>query len=149
MGADLYIRSVFDPHRDEWHPRFKAAVAARDALPKGTPEYEGAQRRVVECLARIFERGYFRDPYNPRSVLWQFGLSWWQDVTPLLDGDGLLSPENARVLLRMLEGREDTFRENLCREARTTRRYFRREYAMLQAFLRESIHRDEAVLCSL
>jgi len=37
------------------------------------------------------ERGCFRDSYNDSDLLWKFGLSWWQDITPLHDNRHCLS----------------------------------------------------------
>jgi len=37
---------------------------------------------------------YFRDSYNGTSVLWTLDLSWWQDVTPLLNKEGHLTGNN-------------------------------------------------------
>lgn len=33
----------------------------------------------------VFAEAYFRDPYNLSSVLWTLGLSWCEDVLPLLN----------------------------------------------------------------
>jgi hypothetical protein len=48
------------------------------------------------------EDGYFRDSYNGTSVLWTLGLSWWQDVTPLLNEEGELGGENLKKLRDMV-----------------------------------------------
>jgi hypothetical protein len=62
----------------------------------------------------MYERGYFRDSYNPSNLLWLFDLSWWRDVLDVLVGkDGKMSPRNAGRFLQMLAGREPVFEANL------------------------------------
>lgn len=81
MGADIYLRSVNDKARAEWEPRFKAAVAARDAKyrDKGLPVPEGdpLQQAVEEAYDKMNGEGYFRDSYNSTSLFWLLDFSWW------------------------------------------------------------------------
>ena len=91
----------------------------------------------------------FRDSYNSSNVLWQFDLSWWVDIIPLLDEARTLSPNNAEGLLGKLEARESIFEANLKGEAKEAQEYFRRKYKNLKAFLRKSVDRNEPIVCSL
>lgn len=52
---------------------------------------------------------YFRDSYNDSSVLARMGLSWWRDVVPLHDDDGVMSVANIRQFRAMVLAR-------VCRE---------------------------------
>jgi hypothetical protein len=45
MGADLYIRQLFDPQYKKWQRKFYQAVAYRNRLPEDSPEREQAQKR--------------------------------------------------------------------------------------------------------
>jgi len=40
MGADLYIKSITDPAREKYEPRFHKAVAKRDSLIQECQKYE-------------------------------------------------------------------------------------------------------------
>ena len=100
MGADLCIRKITNPARKTHEPAFKAAVAARDA---GTGTQEAVDR---EYDAMFPEDGYFRDSYNGSSVLNRMGLSWWQDVIPLLSRAGYLQGANLDKFIEMLETHE-------------------------------------------
>ena len=113
MGADLYIDSLYEPNQAVWAPQFEEAAALCDSLTPGTPEHEEAHERLRYCHEQMNSRGYFRDPYNDWDVLWQFGLSWWNDVIPMLDHEDRLSVAKARRLLAMLDQREEIFEERL------------------------------------
>jgi len=105
----------------------------------------------------MYERGYFRDSYNPSNLLWLFDLSWWRDVSDVLVGkDRKMSPENAECFLRLLEDRESVFQANLKKvkpakgETRAeVEEYFRDKYERLKAFLRQATDRKESIRCSL
>src|SRR5258708_17722545 len=106
MGADLYITPLHQQQRQQWEPQFEEAVRRRDSLKAGTEEYHQAQARVEECHDQLNCQGYFRDPYNDWDLLWKFGLSWWEDVIPMLDKWSRLSVAQVQSLLAMLRERE-------------------------------------------
>lgn len=149
MGADLYIESVFGRQEKEWKRPFDEAVLAREKLRPGTTEYDHAHRRVRECYERMFAAGYFRDSYNASSLLWQFGLSWWTDVTPLCDDEHYLQPAGVTKFLGLLSEREDTFHDNLSGLEPDEAAAFDDEYARLRAFLGQAIALNEPIRCSL
>jgi len=149
MGADLYIESLFGAAEKEWKQPFDDAVAARDKLAAGTPEYEEAQRRVLECYERMFAAGYFRDSYNASNLLWHFGLSWWTDVGERCTTDGYLEPKDAAAFLAVLRDREDVFRDNLAGLGPDEAAALNDDYARLRAFLGQAIALDEPIRCSL
>ena len=149
MGADLYLMSLHEPERRKWEPRFDAAVAKRNRHAEGTPEHKRWDKRVWKCYGKLFGKGYFRDPYNALDVLWQFGLSWWGDVIPMLDSGGCLSVAETKRLVQMLAEHEGDFRENLAGLSAREARYFRRQAHELRAFLATAIERAEAIRCSL
>lgn len=66
-----------------------------------------------ERSARAIEVGYFRDAYNSGSILAQFGLSWWRDIIPLCDDNGVLTPEKVREFRSMVEAKRAQFEANM------------------------------------
>jgi len=149
MGADLYIHSLHEPQRARWEREFEAAVNHRDSLPADSPERDEAQVRVHQCFVQMRSQGYFRDPYNSWDLLWQFGLSWWIDVIPMLDEDSCLTVGAAKTLLAMLTEREDVFGERLSALSETDEQYLRDRYVELRQFLNQAIALGEAIDCSL
>jgi len=57
--------------------------------------------------------GYFRDAYNNSDLLWQYDLSWWDDIMHRFTTDGDMSVEQAKTLLAELEKREPVFKKNM------------------------------------
>ena len=149
VGADLYIRSLYDKQKKEWEPHFNQAVQERDKLTRGTPEYEQADELVWDYYERMNVSGYFRDPYNGWDVLWKFGLSWWEDVLPLLN-DHQLSVVDTKKLVDMLDAHQSQFESALAEtEEEDEPQYFRRQSEALRAFLSEAIELGEPIDCSL
>ena len=92
------------------------------------------------------ESGYFRDPYNGWSVLWQYGLSWWDDVShKLTDEEGTISVENAKKFLRMLEDRQAVFEDNMSKETEEMQKEFRTASKLLKKFLWNAIELDSDI----
>lgn len=87
MGADIYLRSKYQPNYDRIKPLFDKALDYADSLKSGTPEYKAAHAEVDRLYEEMCSIGYFRDSYNNSSLFRQLGLSWWQDIHPLLDGN--------------------------------------------------------------
>jgi DNA-directed RNA polymerase specialized sigma24 family protein len=149
MGADLYINTLYEPHNGKWQRRFDQAVERCKKLSPDTEEHKQAQAEVEQAYQKTHERGYFRDPYNNNDLLWKFGLSWWEDVIPMLDAGGDLSPAQAKELLGMLQENQEQFRANLAKMPPEERRYFLDRYADLQKFLNEAIELDAPIHASL
>ena len=149
MGADLYISALFNRQYGAWEPKLEKATAARDAAPAGTRERELAQALVEHCFKQLYAQGYFRDSYNPSNLLWKFGLSWWSDITPLLDEAGQLLPVDARHLLAVLRNREPRFESELAGMTAADQAAFRSRYEELKAFLSEAIRLNAPITASL
>lgn len=149
VGADLYIRSLYDRQHKDLEPAFNKAVQERDKLKRDTPEYEKADALVWDYYERMNVSGYFRDPYNGWDVLWQFGLSWWEDVLPLLD-DHHLSVEKTKTLLAMLDTHQSEFDDRMAEtEDEDDRKHFINQADALRAFLAEAVELGEPIDCSL
>lgn len=103
MGADLTIRKYYEQSVEKYEGKFNEACQRRN-LAKSQKQKEKIQASV-ERYYRLMHgsRGYFRDSYNGTSVLNALGLSWWQDVIPMLDKKGDLSPEKAKELIDMVK----------------------------------------------
>jgi hypothetical protein len=149
MGADLYIPPLFQQQRKQWEPPFEEAVRKRDRLKSGSQEHRQAQALVEQCYDMLYEQGYFRDSYNDWNLLWKFGLSWWEDVIPMLDDDYQLSVAEVHNLLNMLKQRETVFELKLAVLPAEEQPYFRDRYAALQWFLNQAIELNTPVDVSL
>ena len=96
MGADIYVKKVYDEHKAKTRPAFDAAVKARDEhaikhrgkLFGGVP-FNKTQQKVHDRLQKVVEKtfdvmndtpAYFRDSYNASNTLNRFGMSWWKDI---------------------------------------------------------------------
>jgi hypothetical protein len=104
MGADVYLQSVSNKCREEWEPKFKHAVAARDRHPRGSKTADKLQEKVMEAYNKMFGEGYFRDSYNSYGLFANLkDMSWWRDVIPMLDDNGYLPIAKAMKLKAMVE----------------------------------------------
>ena len=121
MGADLYIKSIYDPFNDEFNARLKPVLAKRDSLGNGTPAFQAYQEVTVEPLLEEYYgqdptvNGYFRDSYNSTSVLGFLGLSWWNDFKPNTKSE--YTPTACKRFIRKLTAaQEPTVQEWAARE---------------------------------
>ena len=149
MGADLFIYTLYKPQRRKWERKFNQAVKRCESLTPESEERRRAQAEVDQAYERMYECGYFRDWYNSYSLLWKFGLSWWDDVIPMLDSDGDLSPTQAKSLLGMLKENQARFQSSLSQLSQKERKYYLDRYADLQKFLNEAIELGEPIHASL
>ena len=115
MGADLYLKSTYEPNHARWSDKFNEWVEIRDALRNAgkSTAADDAQKKVTKYFNKMYALGYFRDSYNDSSILWLFDLSWWTDVGALFDSDSKLTPEKADTLLEVLKDREPIFEANV------------------------------------
>jgi hypothetical protein len=106
------------------------------------------------------EDGYFRDSYNGTSVLWTLGLSWWQDVTPLLNEEGELGGKNLKKFRDMVLNAkqemptESKLKEMYCKiDAEETleswHNYYTDKREKLLAFLNRAIELNSSIDASL
>lgn len=99
MGADVYLRSIYEPNHAKHRAEFDKAVKARKSG-------NGSQEAVSKAYDQMYSCGYFRDCYNSYGLFANLRdpdggtLSWWRDVSAkMLDGEGQLSVANAKKLL--------------------------------------------------
>ena len=105
MGADLYIESVTKKACRENEGAFHQAAKDRD-VARTEEEQRRLQQEVGKYYDAMYPEGYyFRDSYNEGSLLWQMGLSWWEDVGKLLTKSGYMSVANAKKFKQMIADR--------------------------------------------
>lgn len=164
MGADLYLNSIFDKQAELYRDKFDKVCELRDSLPEGV-ERDRAQEQVSEFYSLMYEKGYYRDSYNDSSLLNKLGLSWWQDITPLLDEEAGLPTKEAEKLLPIISEAmlnlypqkfnqfcADNFPSNTPNRDEEIKRwdsYFKGKFEKLTTMLRMSIELDEPIYCSL
>jgi|CXWL01.1.fsa_nt_gi hypothetical protein len=104
MGADLYIKKIFDENQKQFKPFFDSAVELRDSLGRGSenPLAKKAQEIVGYFYDKMYEVGYFRDSYNGTAVLFLINLSWWENVSPLINKSGNISGKNLKTFRDMV-----------------------------------------------
>lgn len=159
MGADLYIKSLWEPNYKRNLPKFERAVAKRNKCKGDSPEYDKAQADVMKYADLMNSIGYFRDSYNSTSVLWRLGLSWWQDVKP--NEDGCISIADAKKLLVHVRNAplqavtRQWLLDNHCKvgdgksSVEGWNEYYREKRERLIAFLEKSIELNEPIEASL
>jgi len=190
MGADLYINKLFKANSEVHRPAFEAAVAERDACKQQVDacgqkyvcarkphtrkkwlakqdEWRVKQAAAQEIVSQEYDAmhdvGYFRDSYNATDLLWVLGLSWWGNVTPMLNKAGNLRGD------KLLEFREMVAKRRVPTTARLAaylekqhacvddgensvaewRKFFTEKRKRLLAFLDEAIRLKAPVVCSL
>tara|TARA_R100000781_G_scaffold15209_3_gene12560 strand:- start:51 stop:488 length:438 start_codon:yes stop_codon:yes gene_type:complete len=145
MGADLYMNKAYDKRMEEHR-------ASLDDLGKH-PSHE----ELEPLYDKIYKQGdvYFRDSYNSGSVMWAMGMSWWDDVVPMLDEDGNLSHEDTLKLVNKITDApinvSTDFLENMPDEwtIDDAQKYLREEQQKLVGFLTRAVETDDTVGCSL
>jgi hypothetical protein len=182
MGADLYIEAVTNAAREKWKPIFEEAVGKRDRafdawkaehgplqikeFDPPVSKYPNPLRPHVAAVRKAYagmypDNGYFRDSYNGTNFLNRLGLSWWQDVIPLLDTDSNLTVPAIRKLRGMVAEREVQeidrawLEKNHCRvdddenSPEGWNSYFRKEKAAFLKFLDCALKMEEPIHASL
>lgn len=167
MGADIYLKSVYDNGRDAKEKLFEQAADKRNRLANQYGWEDGraveAQKEVDEAYAALYSDGYFRDSYNDTSLFWLLGLSWWELGDQLLDEEGFLPIDKARELLALLESRPVTSArmnewEAACRKKGWTfsedspedwRKHFEEKHVDICNMLRASIMSGEPLYWSI
>lgn len=106
MGADLYIHEIFKPNYNRRCEEYIKLEEERKRLSAQDEVDEAAVKQIDKEIHKVYDamysEGYFRDSYNPSSVMWCMKLSWWRDVLPLLDDSGRLVGENIHKLIDMI-----------------------------------------------
>jgi hypothetical protein len=124
MGADLYIRKLYEPNRAKYEPLFDKWVKKRDEA-KTEKEKEKARAKTDLYYEKMYSDGYFRDSYNCTSLMWQYDLSWWSDMgNGVRIKGGEMAPGACKKLLTDLDARKSVFEANLALLAAGKARHF-------------------------
>ncbi len=121
MGADLYIEKVFkdDSRIDVVGKKLDSVRELINALPSDNSEelrkvYQKGEKALLDSYNHLWNRkfsidnGYFRDSYNCSNLFWVLNLNYWSWLNDFLDGNGLLHPQQARLVLKKVEERPVT-----------------------------------------
>src|SRR5437660_1292494 len=100
--ATMATRGGGPPYRLFGQRALERAGLAADGVAVGVDPIDVIDRYYKQAMAT---GGYFRDPYNIYSLISALGLSWAEDVGPLLNEWGELPITGARHFLAELERR--------------------------------------------
>lgn len=152
MGADLYLNAAYEKRLAKMQPKLNEAFQKRASLMQGTTNYQQAQEACLHLFNQLHEGVYFRDSYNCGSVVWSLDLSWWEDISPMLDTRNLLSIDKTYELINTIKGKELQVSDSLLEHFETkeeARQYLKEKKRELLKFLQKSINNDDAIYCSL
>lgn len=154
MGADIYYDG---PHYKEEQRLWEAYQNEKNEAEK-----EFHWLKLKKFWDTREDADYFRDSYNNTSVLWQMGLSWWQDVGKVLDDEGLL-PIAEAIKLRDYIEKHPIVREEITWEDWDTKKpvvfsdeerdewfeYFTKKRQDFLDMLDRSIENNSPLICSV
>ena len=135
MSAELYFENEYETYHE---------------LLKTQPALHDAKKILDDC--------YFYDPYSYLSVMWAMGMSWWQEIIPMLKNDGHLPLDNCEELIKILENTdvipERSIISDIDGDRAETDENFNQEYMenkkkRLIQFLKKSIDNKVLIKCSL
>jgi hypothetical protein len=147
MGADLYIRKLFDPQMKKYKRQIQIAVQKRDSALLSSDK-DKAQKEVDRLYNIMYSKGYWRDPYNKYEVLDKMKFSYWVDfpcLTKNVKGRRMMSPENAKMLACLLEKRNMNLRGFNAEE----KEYFKKGKNELIQFLNSASKLKQSIECSI
>ena len=162
MGADLYIGSLHEKAVEKYQPLIDKAVGKRDKATTDK-EKERWQKEVDRLWEEQNQDSYFRDSYNDSSLLWQIGLSWWGDITPLLNEERYLPLAKVKWFLEKVKVWEVPAPKDLKfkgpfpagddrpsdQELKDWHEYFVKKKRRLEEFLIRCLELEESPSCSL
>lgn len=179
MGADLYIERVFkdDPRIDIVGKKLDDVRDMIKTLPSDNSEefrriYEKREKALLDSYNRFWntkfstDNGYFRDSYNCSNLFWVLDLNYWNWLNDFLDGNGLLHPQQSRLVLRKIEERPvtetrlkrhfKTQKMELGADGKTAEEefkewldYFTEKRERLLRFLKMAIEASSPIYCSI
>lgn len=148
LGPEL--ASETEGHVDVALKRFLADDVPNPRMMKVRESYEllALEMAVEEIERRIEAISVFFDPYNANGLLPTLGMSWWDDVAPMLhENPGFLCPENVVKFLAMVKNAEQRLPSGEGNEGNAD--HFRRDRRELIEFLEKAVKLREAIWCDL
>ena len=134
MSAELYFEEEYESFKTSLSKDFETFVK----------EYQG-------------KVGFF-DPYNHYSVLWSLDISWWKDVSPMLDSNGYLPLEKCKELIQLIQSREIKLSKGLIEgvideDEELSKEYFEEFFLNMKekliTFLEKSIDLETPLKCDI
>lgn len=116
----------------------------------GADLYRQGQKHHICGFERsedAISKGYFRDAYNEASILNKFDLSWWKDISPLCNEEGVMSYSNVVSFRDRLD--DELFEKNIEKEPQESKVYYREGANLLKKYLDETIKLKKGIECSL
>ena len=152
-----YIKTEFD---EPYEITEKCPESYKEALEKLVIKVNKAQKTVNRYYDKLLGDGYFRDSYNGTAIMSMIGMSWWQDVIPMLDDDNNLTPKKAKALLEKIKQSKikkitkELLKNKHCKvddleDVLSWRRFFVKKKKNLEKFIEQAIELNEPIYCSL
>jgi hypothetical protein len=149
MGADLYMKGFREACERNGN-RLEAAIVLRNYCAGDENMVEKCQRYVEYWEDSTYSNPYyFRDSYNDWNTLNKCGLSWWQDVIPMLDDECSLTATTAQQLKAMIVANEAEFNAAIADCPDEDKAYFTGKRTRLLEMLDTTIQTDGFIYCSL
>ena len=152
MGADLYMNQRYKSRLQKMKPEIDKSLEKLGDLTKGTIKYHREEENYFILLNKLQEKIYYRDAYNHESIAWALGLSWWNDVYPLLDEENKLSIYKTKKLIMMINSKNIEVSHELLEHyfsMEDARSFLDTKRNLLLSFLYTSIETGEEIYCSL
>ena len=152
MGADLYISEAYEGRLKQMKPKLDESLQILKTLTRGTIDYRQEEEKYHNLLYKLHDGIYFRDSYNCESIAWSLGLSWWDDVYPMLDNENKLSKNRTHELINMIKLKNLHISDDLREHFQTmedARNFLDNKRKELLSFLDKSIDSNQEIYCSL
>ena len=152
MGADLYIIEAYESRLKRMKPKLDESLQVLETLKRGTIDYRQEEEKYLNLSYELHEGVYFRDSYNCASIAWSLGLSWWDDVYPMLDNENKLSKNKTHELIKMIKLKNLYISDDLLEYFQTkeeARNFLDNKRKELLSFLNKSIDSNQEINCSL
>jgi len=152
MGADLYMNKGFEKREKKFAKQIQEALDKT----KDDPDDKVKHQKAIDLYDDLYSSDvYFRDSYNSGNLLWSLGLSWWEDVTELMDEQGDLHPLQIQKLINMVESKtvnvSNDFQKSMPDDwgEGEALNYFEESRESLIKFLKKAIDTNDSIGCSV
>ena len=144
MGADLYMEKSYKQRMQKHNEELNLLKESNN------------QEEVLKLLNYLHDQDvYFRDSYNAGNTLWAMGLSWWTDISPMTDSQGILEEKGIKTFLNMIEKTPLNVNDDFLKEIPSewtpfdAKEYLKTNRSSLINFLKQSLLKGERIICSI
>jgi len=146
VGADIYI------YDDEYLSFRKRADEIKNQ-EGGWKKYISNKEMQAERES-LNETRYYRDSYNASSLLWRYGMSWWQLSDQYCDDEDMMGKVG---IMAIRQGTsypldEESIRQDFADHEEgpdSWVEYFKEKRKKLHAFLQLALEKDAMLYCSV